>query len=126
MADFTSIMLAVAALAAFRRDRAIADARFPVAAGDGDGTRAEVAWLGPDGAPLADWSAPGAFALMLRRTARPDLLIVLNPGDDTTFALPDQPWRRVLDTAEDPVSCDRPAPGPQVIGWQCVVVFEGG
>ena len=115
---------AVAALATFRRDRALSDARFAVAAGEGDGTRPEVAWLGPDAGPLTDWDGAGAFAMQLSRSGHPTLLIVLNPGEDTTFALPDGEWRRVLDSTTDPLTTDDPADGPQPIGWQSVSVFE--
>lgn len=118
------LMQAVAALAAFRSERALSDARFAVAAGEGDGIRPEVAWLGPDGAPLEDWEGAGCFAILLTRTGHPALLIVLNPGDDATFTLPDGPWRRVLDSTADPVTTDEPAEGPQAIGWQGVTVFE--
>jgi glycogen operon protein len=115
---------AVAALTAFRREVALADARFARAPGEGEGP--EISWWQADG-PMAEggWEAEGPFGLRYHR-AEGDLLIVLNPGDEATFTLPEGQWRRRLDTAEDPIACDRIEHDASFIGWQSVVVWQAG
>jgi glycogen operon protein len=116
------LVAAVAALAAFRRETGLADARFARAPGEGDGP--EVSWhhaRGPMGD--GDWAGDGPLALRYHR-AGGDLLIVLNPGDDAGFTLPEGHWRRRIDTAADPVACDRTEAGEVTLGWQSVTVFQ--
>jgi glycogen operon protein len=112
---------AVAALTAFRRATGLADARFAHAPDDGPGPH--VTWWQAEGA-MDDgaWGHDGPLGLRYHR-ADGDLLIVLNPGDDAEFTLPDGPWHRRLDTSTDPVTCDRTEEGRVALGWQSVAVF---
>ena len=116
------LIAAVAALAAFRREVGLADSRFAKGPGDGEGP--EVSWLGASG-PMGDgdWDAEGPLGLRYHR-AESDLLIVLNPGDDAGFALPDGSWRRRVDTACDPVVRDIVESGKVALDWQSVAVWQ--
>ena len=116
------LIAAVAALAAFRREVGLADSRFAKGPGDGEGP--EVSWLGASG-PMGDgdWDAEGPLGLRYHR-AESDLLIVLNPGDDAGFALPDGSWRRRVDTACDPVVRDIVESGEVALDWQSVAVWQ--
>jgi glycogen operon protein len=113
---------AVAALAGFRREAALADARFARAPGEGEGP--EVSWW-QAGGPMdeGDWDTEGPLGLRYHR-AEGDLLIVLNAGEDASFLLPEGQWRRRLDTAGDPIVCDRVEAGEVALGWQTVAVWQ--
>jgi isoamylase len=113
---------AVAALSAFRREVGLADSRFARGSGEGDGP--EVSWFGPAG-PMGegDWDAEGPLGLRYHR-AEGDLLVVLNPGDESAFTLPDGDWRRRIDSACDPIVCDMIESGEIALGWQSVAVWQ--
>ena len=113
---------AVAALSAFRREVGLADSRF--ARGPGEGEGPEVSWLGATG-PMGegDWGGVGPLGVRYHR-AESDLLIVLNPGDEAAFTLPDGHWRRRIDSARDPVVCDMIESGEIALGWQSVAVWQ--
>lgn len=113
---------AVAALMAFRRDVNLAESRFARSPGEGEGP--EVSWYHSAG-PMAegDWEADGPLGLRYHR-AESDLLIVLNPGDEAEFELPDGTWRRRIDSACDPVVCDSIDDGKALLAWQSVTVWQ--
>lgn len=115
---------AVAALTRFRRDKQLAEGRFACAPEDGPAPH--VSWWDADG-PMTDsaWEKEGTVALRYHREID-DVLIVLNAGDDATFALPDGPWIRCLDTSADPITCDAEETGQVTLGWQSVTVFAKG
>lgn len=70
-----------------------------------------------------DWDGEGPLGLRYHR-ADGDLLIVLNPGDDAGFTLPEGDWRRRVDSAGDPVVCDMIESGEVALGWQSVAVWQ--
>jgi isoamylase len=113
---------AVAKLVAFRHEVGLPDARFARAEGQGEGP--EVSWWHAGG-PMGDgdWAGDGPVALRYHREDG-DMLIVLNPGDDAAFTLPEGGWTRRIDTAADPVVVDRAEAGEVGIGWQSVAVFS--
>ena len=116
------LIAAVAALTAFRRDTGLADSRFARGPGEGDGP--EISWL-QSGGPVTDddWESDAPLGLRYHRGVG-DLLIVLNPGDDAGFELPEGTWRRRIDSACDPVTCDRIDSGEVMLGWQSVSVWS--
>ena len=69
------------------------------------------------------WDNEGPLGLRYHREGR-DLLIVLNPGDDCDFSLPDGRWQRRIDSALDPVVCDQSEEGRVALGWQSVAVWQ--
>ncbi|MCA2012240.1 glycogen debranching protein GlgX [Cereibacter sphaeroides] len=87
----------------------------------------ESRWYHPGGREMtpAEWEDSELPIIGLRhhRGGAPDLMIVVNAGDDGRFRLPDGRWRRVLDTARDVLTCDDAAQGDQDLGWQSVAVF---
>ncbi|WP_068297887.1 glycogen debranching protein GlgX [Pararhodobacter sp. CCB-MM2] len=87
----------------------------------------ESRWYHPGGREMtpAEWEDGELRMIGLRhhRGGAPDLMIVVNAGDDGRFRLPDGRWRRVLDTARDALTCDDAAEGDQDLGWQSVAVF---
>jgi isoamylase len=119
------LQAAVADLIAFRKSHQLSDSTFAVGHDEGDAPR--VSWLHPEGRAMdeADWNdaALPVFGMRLNRTGPKDILICLNRGDDANFTLPDGKWRRVIDTAQVPLTCDAEAAGAVVIGWQSVAVF---
>jgi isoamylase len=112
---------AVAALTAFRREVGLADARFARAPGEGDGPGV-TAWHASGQMTETTWSGDGPLGLRLHR-AEGDVMILLNPGDDTRFALPHGSWRRRIDTATDQIRVDRTETGEVDLSWQSVAVF---
>ena len=117
------LVAAVADMVAFRREVGLADSRFARAPGDSnDGP--EISWLGPDG-PMEEegWSQEGPLGLRYHR-AEGDLLIVLNPGDEAEFSLPEGSWKRRVDSSTDPIAGDRIESGRIRLGWQSVVVWQ--
>ncbi len=118
---------AVAALTAFRREALLSSPRFGRAVGEGSGPTPEVTWLHPEGREMtdADWADAdlGCFGLRMVRQGAPDLLLLLNRGDETGFTLPDGEWRRRIDTSGDGVACDDAVGGRIVMGWQSVVAL---
>lgn len=117
---------AVRALIAFRQTERIAQvdfARGPDASGRGPATL----WLHPRGGGLteADWQDAALRLIGLHLDLpRGPLLLVLNAGDDGLFALPEGGWRRVLDTARTPVTCDEPMRDTLAIAGQSVVALK--
>lgn len=121
MAD-ERLIAAVAALAAFRRDVGLADSRFARSPGEGDGP--EISWLGPQGALAVDaWGQDAPLGLRYHRAER-DLLIVLNPGDEAEFQLPEGTWKRCIDSVCDPVTCNLIESGAVSLGWQSATVWQ--
>ena len=99
---------------------------------DGNGAP-DVAWFGPDGAPMTDerWSDPSTRTLAMylggdairsrdargNRVVDDSFLLLLHSGDaDTTVSLPGRPcadaWEPVLDTADE----EALPPGPVRLG----------
>ncbi|MFT4012645.1 MAG: glycogen debranching protein GlgX, partial [Paracoccus sp. (in: a-proteobacteria)] len=116
---------AVAALAGFRAGQGLSVADFAVGVGvEVGGDMPRVRWLHPRGGEMkeADWRDAGLrlFGMLRRHPGAPDLLIVLNAGDDAEFALPEGEWRLCIDTAREDPGCDEPASGGRKIGWQSV------
>ena len=118
------LIQAVAALSALRRDLALADARFALdEADDGEGPAVSW-WHGAGRMGDGDWETEGPLGLRYHRADAGDVLIVLNPGDDADFTLPEGAWQRRIDTAQDPVTCDTQDEGQVTLGWQSVVVWQ--
>jgi isoamylase len=112
----------VAALSDLRRELALADGRF---ARDEEGEGPTVSWWQATGRMADDdWADEGPLGLCYHREDGADVLIVLNPGDDADFALPEGQWQRRIDTARDPVTCDTRDEGQVSLGWQSVVVWR--
>ncbi|MCE6952007.1 glycogen debranching protein GlgX [Cereibacter sphaeroides] len=119
---------AVSDLAAFRRaEGGIARARFATGVDAVQHDTPAATWLHPAGREMeaADWEDEGLriFGLRLDLPKGRDLLIVLNAGDDATFALPEGPWRLRIDTTRDRVACDEQVEGTIPVGWQSVAVL---
>ena len=118
------LIQAMAALSALRRDLALADARFALdEADDGEGPAVSW-WHGAGRMGDGDWETEGPLGLRYHREDAGDVLIVLNPGDDADFTLPEGAWQRRIDTAQDPVTCDTQDEGQVTLGWQSVVVWQ--
>ena len=118
------LIQAMAALSALRRDLALADARFALdEADDGEGPAVSW-WHGAGRMGDGDWETEGPLGLRYHRADAGDVLIVLNPGDDADFTLPEGAWQRRIDTAQDPVTCDTQDEGQVTLGWQSVVVWQ--
>jgi isoamylase len=112
----------VAALSDLRQELALADGRF---ARDEEGEGPTVSWWQATGRMADDdWADEGPLGLCYHREDGADVLIVLNPGDDADFALPEGQWQRRIDTARDPVTCDTRDEGQVSLGWQSVVVWR--
>ncbi|MCE6961320.1 glycogen debranching protein GlgX [Cereibacter sphaeroides] len=119
---------AVSDLAAFRQaEGGIARARFATGVDAVQHDTPAATWLHPAGREMeaADWEDEGLriFGLRLDLPKGRDLLIVLNAGDDATFALPEGPWRLRIDTTRDRVACDEQVEGTIPVGWQSVAVL---
>ena len=87
------------------------------------------AWFHPAGRRMTDedWNDEGLMCMGKRLDidgGRP-ILVLLNAGDDATFALPEGDWVLRLDTARQNVACDELASGEVAMGWQSVMVLEG-
>lgn len=116
---------AVSTLSALRKELALADSRFSRAPEQGEGP--EVTWWNAVGPMTEDgWEACGPLALRYHRAADAggDVLIALNPDDDSTFALPEGRWQRRIDTASDPIAEDKEDAGEVTLGWQSVSVWQ--
>ncbi|GGG79826.1 glycogen operon protein GlgX homolog [Salipiger pallidus] len=85
-------------------------------------------WLHPEGREMdeGDWNDEGlqVTGLLHRREDCPDLLIIVNAGDDCDFALPEGDWQRRIDTARDVVTCDEAASGTVGVAGQAVTIFS--
>lgn len=109
----------VADLAALRDRLGIARAGFAV--------RNEIGWWHPAGRWMAegDWRDAGLAALgMCLPVDGGRILAVLNAGDDLAVTLPEGAWRRIVDTTQDTVTCNRAEAGTVSLGWQGVAVWE--
>ena len=119
------IQRAVQALAAFRRESGLSSSRFALTQAQDD--RPAAGWLHPRGDAMADadWQDAGLqlTGLMLHRPEQPDLLIVVNGGDDAEFALPEGGWVLRIDTSDGAVACDRPVSGVLAVPWQTVMAL---
>ncbi len=114
---------AMAAMAELRRKIGLADARFAVAPGDGEGPQA--GWWHAEGRPMTDedWGHDGPLGLVVGREGQADVLIVLNAGDDAGFALPEGTWHLRLDSATG-AGDDAARQGQVTLNWQSVAVFQ--
>ncbi|WP_136684725.1 glycogen debranching protein GlgX [Falsirhodobacter xinxiangensis] len=119
-----AITQAVADMMAFRKEVALGQIQWATAP-DGDGKGPEVTWHHPQGRTMTDedWNSGLACIGMRLMTGSHDVLLVLNAGDDGPFALPEGDWVQRIDTAADPVACDRPASGEVALPWQSVAAF---
>lgn len=123
------LIAAVADLAAFRAERGgLACGRFARAEGAAEEDEPRLDWLHPRGGPMedSDWQdeALRVFGLRMQLPNGRQMVVLLNAGEDCSFALPPGRWRLVLDTARTPLRCNLPC-GPKVkLGWQTVAVLE--
>jgi glycogen operon protein len=116
------LVQAVADLAALRRRLGLARAGFSV--------RNEIGWWHPAGRWMeeGDWQDAGLCCLGVTLPATAGargILAVFNASDDIAVTLPDGKWRRVIDTAGTPVTCDRAETGVATMGWQSVALWVG-
>lgn len=117
------LVQAVADLVGFRRETALAQARFASA-----DTQPKVLWLHPRGGEMteADWHDEELAAFGLHLT--PDegsapLIILCNAADDARFLLPKGRWTRRIDSAKQPIRCVDPVEGEIALARQSVQVF---
>jgi len=113
----------VADLVTFRRDIALAQARFATA-----GAEPKVCWLHGGGREMTDedWQDQGLGVFGLHLTlgnGRAPLLILCNAGDEAAFVLPTGRWIRRIDSARQPVTCAEPAEGEIGLHGQSVQAF---
>lgn len=116
-------MQAVADLVGFRRETALAQARFASA-----DTQPKVLWLHPRGGEMteADWHDEGLAAFGLHLTpgeGSAPLIILCNAADDARFLLPKGRWIRRIDSAKQPIRCVDPVEGEIALARQSVQVF---
>ncbi|MCB5200754.1 glycogen debranching protein GlgX [Loktanella sp. TSTF-M6] len=82
-------------------------------------------WYHPEGREMAedDWSDGGlrAFAKRIMGLDHGDVFIILNAGEDVTFALPEGAWTKQLDSNDDIVPAQ--VSGDIVVNQQTVVVL---
>ncbi|MEQ5795719.1 glycogen debranching protein GlgX [Paracoccus sp. NFXS7] len=113
---------AVAALTAFRKDSGLAQTHF-----SGPEGQPVARWFHPRGDAMtdADWSDGELriLGLMLQPTDAPEILIIVNAGDDGEFALPEGDWTLRIDTARDDIACMDTVSGVLPLGWQSVVAL---
>jgi len=87
-------------------------------------------WLHPEGREMAegDWGNAElrCMAKLIEMEDGAGVLILLNAGEDGTFALPEGEWRLQMDTARDVVACDERVSGVCDTGWQSVQVLTRG
>ncbi|WP_265500896.1 glycogen debranching protein GlgX [Paracoccus beibuensis] len=118
---------AVQALAAFRAEIGLSHSRFAAGPEDAQPGQPVSQWLHPRGDAMGegDWSdgEQRCLGLMLKSDDMPQVLIIVNAGDDIDFDLPEGTWRRRIDTAEAVVACDEPVEGTLPLAWQSVVAL---
>ncbi|MAN46385.1 MAG: glycogen debranching enzyme, partial [Hyphomonas sp.] len=118
---------AVSVLSKLRRETGLSRARFGVAQNDGPDDNPVLAWLHPQGRAMedADWrdAELRCFGLKIVSARDPELLIVLNAGDDCQFQLPNGEWTRRLDTTGDDLKGTTVAAGSVTVPWQGGLVF---
>ncbi len=122
----TDLIAALADITALRRSiEGFITPRF--VRGDVRGGAHGVTWLHPEGREMteADWGDEGLSCLgkCIEIAEGPEVLILLNAGDEATFGLPEGNWQLRLDTAREAVACDEAVEGDQTIGWQSVQVM---
>ena len=123
----TELIEAVSALSKLRRETGLSRARFGVAQNDGPDHNPVLEWLHPDGRTMgdADWEDGElrCFGLKIVFALDPEVLIVLNAGDECQFQLPDGTWSRRLDTSMDDFDGTTAADGSVTAPWQGVQVY---
>ena len=119
-----TMIATVAALSALRARLALPRHGFAL--------RNDIAWWHPAGRWMeeGDWHDATLCTLGMMLPLRQDgqdgdtgFLAVFNAGDACTVTLPAGNWRRVLDTAETPVTVDRPETGKAGLDWQTVALW---
>lgn len=117
----------VSALSTLRRDTGLSRARFGVAQNEGSDDNPVLEWLHPEGRAMedADWQDAElrCFGLKIVSALDPELLIVMNAGDDHQFQLPEGKWTRRLDTTVDDLKGTTVASGSVTLPWQGVHVY---
>ncbi|MGR3757108.1 MAG: glycogen debranching protein GlgX [Tranquillimonas sp.] len=87
-----------------------------------------VHWHHPDGREMEDddWAGgdPGCVGMEMHLRTGERVLIWLNGGDALNVTLPEGPWRQVVDTAKDPVTCDKAVDQTLELDWQSVTVLR--
>ena len=117
----------VAALSEFRIRTGLVRSNF--ATGDaGDSlTRPVARWWHPRGDEMteADWADADlrCLGLTMSGAGGDEVLIIVNAGDDASFALPTGSWTLCIDTASDEVACATPASGVIDLPWQSVLAL---
>jgi len=123
----SELIEAVSVLSKLRRETSLSRARFGVAQNDGPDDNPVLEWLHPDGRAMgdADWDDAElrCFGLKIVSALDPELLIVLNAGDDRQFQLPEGSWTRRIDTTEQSFAETTPASGSVAVPWQGVQVY---
>ncbi len=118
----------VSALSTLRRDTGLSRARFGVAQNEGSDDNPVLEWLHPEGRAMedADWEDAElrCFGLKIVSALDPELLIVLNAGDDCQFQLPEGSWTLRLDTTAHTSEESTGASGSVNVPWQAVQVYE--
>ena len=117
---------AVAALAALRKDLALAQAAFALAPQDAEDSQPAASWWHASGREFqeGDWTPDlTCLGLYLRMQNAPDRLIIINGGDDTVVNLPEGRWTHRLDTAAETIALDAKVEGTLKVGWQSVHVL---
>jgi isoamylase len=88
----------------------------------------ETIWLHPEGRDMSqqDWRDGGLFAVGMRHHQEegPDILVLVNAGEDCTFTLPSGGWELILDTARDPVVCAEDPGARLTVEAQSVAVLR--
>jgi len=118
---------AVSALAAFRQEVSLSRSRFVTdveSADEGEGT---AEWVHPGGNPMQDEDWGNAelrcFGLRYQMDGLPDVLMILNSGGDTQFALPEGDWTLRIDTSRDDVACAEKVEGEITIPGQTAMAL---
>ncbi|WP_374301160.1 glycogen debranching protein GlgX [Paracoccus sp. (in: a-proteobacteria)] len=124
------VSIAVQALTAFRQDVSLAQSRFGAAPGDAQERQPVIQWLHPRGGEMeeGDWGDGELRCFGMQQTLPngPDVLIVVNAGEDAEFALPDGEWQLRIDTSDEQPAQDRPVSGTIPVPWQSVLALVGG
>ena len=123
----SELIEAVSVLSKLRRETRLSRARFGVAQNDGPDDNPVLEWLHPDGRAMgdADWEDAElrCFGLKIVSALDPELVIVLNAGDDRQFQLPEGSWTRRIDTTEQSFAETTPASGSVAVPWQGVQIY---
>ena len=121
------LLSAVRDLMTFRAEARLARLRFATAPDQAEGDGPTVRWLHPQGREMTteDWGDGGlrCFGADLVLPGGPRILLVLNAGDEATFALPPGTWTLRIDTARERVACHEPAEESSTLDWQSVQVL---